>query len=170
MSQTSVATSLTRAFAGMLADNGPHDIIPGYNGEASAEMPFGVVVNLTTTEQKYELPDGGADILGGVIVHSHAYSKGPSDPALGTTGIKSKFTLSVLRKGRIYMTVENGCSPGDRLYTRIVAGAGGSQKGAVRTTDPGGGEVIDSRSMMVALSTAAAAGVAVVDCDFTNKP
>lgn len=168
MSQTSVATSLTRAFAGMLADSGPHDILSGYNGEASAEMPFGVVINETTTEQKYELPDAGGDKCRGVVVHSHAYSKGPSDPALGTTGIKAGFPISVLRKGRIYMTVEDGCTAGQRLYTRILAGAGGSQEGAVRTTDPGGGECIDTRAAMETLSSCSAGGVAVVSVDFDN--
>jgi len=169
MSQTAVATTLTRAFAGMLSDGGPHDIVTAYNDEASLEMPFGACVTLQTAERAAKLPAAGSDKLMGLVVHEHGFSKGPADAQLGSTGLKGDVLFGVLRKGKMWVTVENGCAIGDRMHVRYAAGAGGSQLGAIRSASVNN-ETIDATTQGVFLSVAATGGIAIVDVDFTSKP
>lgn len=172
MSQTSYAEQ-PAAFAGMLADA---TIVKHADtlvqGEASAEIPFGVAVALSTspgtdgTPGKAVLPAAANAKIWGVAVHSHDYD---NRTELGTTGMKPKVLLSALRKGRIWVTVETAVVAGDRAHIRYAAGAGGSQLGAFRNASVVN-ETIDLTKVAVFLTTASIGGLAMVEVDFTNIP
>ncbi len=133
--QTSVTTAMAPAFAGMLADTSGKRCSAKYSEEASAEIPFGVMVCRGTDKDDGALllntsSAAMADILLGVVVHSHAYDK---DNELGDTGLKSAVSFDVLTHGRIYVLPEETVHPGDAVRVRAVAG-GSEVKGAFRTT------------------------------------
>jgi hypothetical protein len=129
-------------------------------------MPFGIAVKEGTGDNDANLPGAGTDKLAGILLHSHAYDK---NNELGTTGLKPKAVLGVLRKGRVYVTVEEAVVKGDRLFVRHTAGVGGTQKGAVRKSAVGG-ETVDATKQGVFLTSASAAGLAVLEVDFVNEP
>lgn len=173
MAQTSYA-EMAAAFAGMLADAG----IVKYaetmvQAEASAEVPFGIVVVMNTaptadgTPAKAKLPAASTDKLWGIVLHSHSYD---TRTELGTTGLKPKTLLSALRKGRVWVTVETAVAVGDRGHVRYAAGAGGTQLGALRNAAVGS-ETIDATTQIVFVTAqTVAGGLAVAEVDFTNKP
>ena len=152
------------AFEGMLADSGKHDIVSAVNAEASAEIGFGTWVKEGTSDGEALLPAAEGDDLLGIVVHTHAADT-PAD--LGTLGIKPKGMLSVLRKGRIYVTVEEAVVPGNRVWVRAVAG-GGEKLGATRVTDDST-DTIDATNVGRIMTTAGIGGLAVVEIDMTGK-
>lgn len=136
MPQTTVPDRMTRAYAGLISDTSfIKDVRSFVSEEASAEIPFGVmVVRGTDKNVGCLLPHTSAaassDIMIGVVVHSHAYDK-PLE--LGDTGLKPKTTVGVLVHGRIWVPVEETVAPGDAVRVRVIA-AGAEVKGAFRTT------------------------------------
>lgn len=164
---------MAAAFEGMLADA---TIVKHADtmvqGEASAEIPFGVAVAIETspgtdgTPGKATLVNAAADKIAGVVLHHHAYD---SRTELGTTGLKPKTLLSVLRKGRVWVKTETAVVDGDRAHIRYAAGAGGTQLGAFRNATVVS-ETIDATAQAVFRSTAAAGELAILEVDFTNKP
>ena len=133
--QTSVSESPAIGFAGQLADTSNKRSLSKYNDEASAEMPFGIMVVKGTDEDDGVLlchtsAAVSADIMQGVVMHSHAYAK---DTELGDDGLKSTVSLDVLTHGRIYVLPEEAVTPGDAVRVRVVT-AGAEVKGAFRTT------------------------------------
>lgn len=114
------------AFAGMLADSGFTDKESYYQGEASAEIPFGAMVARTaapsagTPAKAIKLVDANS-VLAGIVLHSHAYD---ARTELGTTGLKPKTVLSVLQKGRVWVNAEEAVALGDPVYVRHTAGSG----------------------------------------------
>lgn len=149
-------------FAGMLADSGPNDVGTGVSEEASAEIPFGVAVARGATADGVDLPSAADDIVRGIVVHSNSYVEGVD---LGSTGLEPKTCFGVLRRGRIWVKVEEAVSPGDRAYVRY---AGSGQKGAFRKSEVVG-ETLDVTAEGEFQTTAAIDGLAIVDVDFTNK-
>jgi hypothetical protein len=164
--QTSYSTNLAVAFEGMRADSGPCDVWSMVNNEGSAEIPFGHAVAFegSTDDQGALSPDALADILAGIVLHSHDYSNSPNGD-LGTTGLKPGAALNVLRKGRIWGRCADGCSPGDRLFVRVLGGTEGELRASAD-----GVNTIDASTQGVWLTTAAAGELAVLEVDFTNTP
>lgn len=169
--QTTYPDALPLPFAGVLAS--PNcDKVGAFNTEASAEIPFGFAVARDNTApydvngNGAKLPAASTDKLLGLVIHSNAYSNGPSG-FLGTTGLKPGAMMNVIRRGRIWAACEDGCSPGDRLWVRYTsAGAG---KGACRASDAGGPTSIDATKKAEWQTKAAATTVAILDCDFLNS-
>lgn len=161
MSQTEITATMSAGFAGQLVGSN-HDIDAGIQAESSAEMPFGVCVVFGTTEQGVKLPAAVTDNVKGIVGHSHAYDK---TRELGDTGIKPKCQVNVVRRGQIYVTVEEAVAPGDRAYVRY---AGSGQKGAFRKSEVSG-ETIDVTLECQFKTVTAANGLAIVDCDFINS-
>lgn len=129
MSQTAVTTQDTNPFAGKIVTAEPGSPRSYTSEESSAEIPFGVlVVHGTNEDAGALLPDGSGDVPIGVVCHSHAHAK---DTELGSTGLKPKATFGVLRKGVIWVAVEDAVDPGDAVRVRKVAGVG-EQLGAFR--------------------------------------
>src|ERR1700690_4060052 len=108
--QTSVSTGPAVAFAGMLADDAENDIISLLNQEASASMPFGIVVSLKTStpasDKSAVLPTSSEEKLGGIVVHRHNYERtftlpdGTVAGELDSVGLVPGTLMSVLRRGR----------------------------------------------------------------------
>ena len=161
MAQTSYSVNMAVAYAGMKADMFNDDVESMFNEEASAEMPFGVMLAQGTADSGALLPDSDTEILVGVLLHSHEYAK---DSELGSTGVKPDAALNVLRKGRVWVTVEEAVSPGDRPYVRY---AGSGQEGAFRKSAVIG-ETIDARAWGVFRTSADASGLALLELDMTN--
>lgn len=130
MPQTSVSSSLTKAFAGMKGDSRKDGHDRSFvNAEASAEIPFGVAVAHGSTDEAAILPADANSKLAGVVVHSHAYDKRVD---FGTTGLKPKVSLSVMRKGSIWVQVEETVAPGEPVFARHTASGGNTTKGLFR--------------------------------------
>lgn len=106
-------------------------------GEASAEIPFGVVVCqgdassvAGTPDDALLMVDANSKVLG-IVLHSHDYTRGTD---LGDVGVKPKRLLAVLEYGEVYAYAEAGAYvKGAKLYARYTAnGAGKLQLGALR--------------------------------------
>lgn len=167
--QTSYQQNMDVAFAGMIADGAEvKDVIAMQNEEAVSEMPFGVAVNFegSTFDKGALLPDNLADVVAGILLHTHAVSKDPAGD-LGLVGLKPGAVLNIMRKGRVWVICENGCSPADRLHVAI--GTSGDAEGTLRSLADGA-NTIASTGQGVWLTTAAAGALAVLEVDFTNLP
>ena len=81
--------------------------------------------------------------------------------------------MSVLRKGRIWVKVQQAVVPGDRPFVCCTVGAGNAYtaKGQLGNADDttGSGATIDITKLGQYLTTASAAGFAKLEVDFTNK-
>ncbi len=142
MGQTSYAEQAP-AFAGMIADLSRGALIDTFiQGEASAEVPFGSFVVLstgTTLPGTASAPNVPTGILpaasgdnyghGGVVVHSHWYDKRLQ---LGEDGVLPGNLISVMRRGRIWVNVEEAVTPADSVFVRYTA-SGANVPGNFRT-------------------------------------
>ncbi len=167
MSQTEV-TAMVEAVAGLLADNSlTKDCLPGTSQEASAEIPFGVMVCHGTVEgfvkNLHTSSAAMATELFGVAVFGHSYARGIH---LGDTGLTPTTTFDVLQRGRIYVQVEEAVAIGDAVRVRAVAGVG-EVAGAFRTTADST-DCIDISSFARWIRGAAEDGLAIVEIDMTN--
>ncbi len=166
--QTSVAAAAA-GFAGMLADATPHQIDSRVSEEASAEIPFGVMVIRGTDEDNGALllntsSAAMAPLLAGIVVHTQNYAK-PTQ--LGDTGLKPGVMLNLLQKGRIWVTTEDACDPGDTVKVRAVA-TGNEVKGAFRVAADST-DCVDISKFAKWITTAGAGGVAMLEIDMTNS-
>lgn len=162
--QTTFTTTPTAAISGQLADNSANECLPRYNEEASAEVKFGAAVKFGTTDYGALLPAAETDKIIGIVIHSHAYTKGFTGAELGDTGVKPKGNLSVLRRGRVWVICRSGCVPGDRLWVRCTAAPG--VVGDLENADDGT-ETIDCTNQGQWLTTASAGALALLEVDFT---
>lgn len=123
-------------FAGMKADSSDDDVASYVQGESSAEIPFGVMVcqgtagNSSGTPDKAILPVDGNSVAVGVSVHSHDYA---IDDQIGSTGLKPKNLLGVMRRGRIWVQVEDAVAVNAPAYFRHTASGGNTQLGKFRS-------------------------------------
>ncbi len=181
--QSSYTDAPSVAFAGMIADNSMvFDAKSFISAEASAQMPFGVAVAFkpsSTYDTDATMPANSTDKVAGILMHAPGYERTFTVPLpdgttgtvgeLGATGLLPGAVLSLLRKGRIWVTVEDGCTVGDRLYVRYSANGGNTQLGACRATDDSG-HAIDLTKIGQYVTSASAGGLAMLEVDFTNKP
>lgn len=182
--QTSVSTSPAVAFAGMLADDAANDIITMVNEEASASIPFGVCVSIKESSPASDkgviLPTASYVKVAGIVVHRHNYSRtftlpdGTVAGELDSTGLVPGTTMSLLRRGRIWVKVQQAVVPGDRPFICKTVGAGNAytalgQFGNADDTT-GSGATLSLANLGQYLTTAAALGFAKLEIDFTNKP
>lgn len=90
------------------------------------DVPFGMWV-AETVEGHCELPDSSAEITGnagGIALRDSSRASGE--------GYKAGEPVRVMRRGRVWVGNEEALAKGDTLFVRFAAGAGGSQKGALR--------------------------------------
>lgn len=169
--QTTFSQNLTAAFAGMLADQGDHDAWAMTNNESSASIPFGRAVKfgaVSGADKSAKFPTAETSVIAGIVMHSHAYSNSPNGD-LDSTGLKPGAVMNVLRKGRIWVIVEDGCSVGDRLWVRAVAAGDPEFLGGINNADDST-DMVDCTNQGVFLSACSAGGLAVLEVDFTNFP
>jgi hypothetical protein len=154
MSQTAYTTYMPIGFAGMLADSGENDILSCRSEEAGL-MPFGVAVTRGVLDwSAIQMVDTNSVPIG-VTLHTHQ-----ADPLIGI-GIPNKGTLNLLKRGRVYVTVEEAVTPASPVFVRFASGAGGTQKGGFRASADSATAVAWTRARY--LTTAAAAGLAVLE-------
>lgn len=168
--QTSVATSTDVCFPGMEPDSSQPGAVNSYlNEEASAEIPFGVMVGQGVTDGGCLLLAATSDKLIGVVMHSHAYAK---DLELGDDGLKPSVTVGVKAKGRAWVLVEEDVTPASDVLVRAVA-TGNEVAGAFRdTADASDCIDISAWARYVKSSVTLADGstkVALVEFDVTNR-
>lgn len=165
--QTSVSDRMTAAFAGMLADSSYVKNVRSYvNEEASAEIPFGVMVKQGTAANDAKACASGdtSPVFIGVTVHSHAYAK-PTE--VGDTGVKPNMTLGVLTRGCIWVPVEEAVTPASAVLVRIIA-TGSEVAGAFRDTADAS-DCIDISGWARFVSTTTGAGFAQLEFDVANR-
>lgn len=165
--QTSVAAAAL-GFPGMLSDATPHQCDSRVSEEASAEIPFGTMVIRGADEdngalQLHTSSAATVALLAGIVVHTHNYAK-PTQ--LGDIGLKPGVVLNLLQKGRIWVTTEDACDPGDTVKVRAIA-AGAEVKGAFRVAADAS-DCVDISKFARWITSAGAGGVAMLEIDMTN--
>lgn len=181
--QTSVTTAPSVAFAGMLADDAQNDIITAVNNDV-VSMPFGIVVSVMTSsptsDKSVVLPTASLETLAGIVVHRHNYERtftlpdGTVAGELDSVGLVAGTTMSILRRGRIFVQVMQAVAVGDRPWVNVTVGSGSAytaqgQLGNAQDTT-GSGLALDITKLGQYLSKTAALGIAKLEIDFTNKP
>jgi hypothetical protein len=160
MSQTSVAEQAV-GFPGQFADAGFGDVI---SRVAEVAVPFGkFVVQGTDKDNQANLPGAATDITNtllrlGIAMKTHGIESDPN-VALPTYPIKS--VMSVMKKGRAWVVVEESVSPSDPVYVRYAAG--GSGKGSFGKTAGSTERALLANARY--LTTASADGLAMVEVD-----
>jgi len=150
---------MPNAVAGLLADNTlTKDCLDAFSEEASAEIPFGVMVGRGTADNGVLKLAATSDVLAGVVVFAQSYAK-PSE--LGDTGLKPGVDFNILNEGRVYVLVEEAVTPASSVFVRAVA-AGAEVAGAFRDTQDGS-DCIDISDYARYLTSAGAGEFAVLD-------
>jgi hypothetical protein len=129
--QTAYSNTMPVGYAGMLYDSS-FMTKDSYANAQGAAIPFGVVVAKGTGDQDATLPDNSADIMLGIVVHTHAYDQ---SSLTGTDGVPANRMLNAVKRGRIWVLVEEAVTKGDPVYVRIANGVADvtkTQKGALR--------------------------------------
>lgn len=168
--QTDYIIVQTVAIEGALADNSDHDVVPMYNGEASAEIAFGRAVAYARagdgSDNAALLPlAANTPLCAGITLHIDQYTAAD----LGTTGVKIGGQLSVLRRGRVWAKCLTACQPGDRLFVQKTVN-GGTRPLGVCDNAVDGSNSIDLTKVGEWRTTASAGGLAILEVDFTTKP
>lgn len=123
----SVLDNMATAFPGMVEAG---EIDTYVNGEASAEMRFGIAVGQGTLDNEAILLAAVADKQVGVLGFRQGYI---DTTELGTTGLKPNVTLGIVRRGKVWVIVEEDVTPASAVLIRCIA-AGNEIAGAFRDT------------------------------------
>ena len=160
MSQTSYSIQAPVAFAGLLGDSGGDTHLRSRAVEDAAGVPAGVMlVDGTDPETQALLPSSTGQALQGIVAHQQARE----DLALaGALMLSVGETASLVRKGRVWVVVEEAIAVGDAVFFRHTAGGGGSNLGAFRNdADTASADEITAGAAWVVGS--AGAGVALLE-------
>ncbi len=173
--QTSYGTAISRAIEGALADNGPHEVDPYYNGETSAAISFGKAVKRGTVDGSAIYPTAETDVIVGIVLHTDQYSTGAEgelkqDGTAWTNGLRPGAIMSVLTRGTIWAVAGTAVTPGDRLWVRAVsAGSGFEFLGGLEDADDGT-DMIDCTKQGEWLDTVAQGAIGRLRVNFNIKP
>lgn len=159
MSQTSYSINQSGGIAGQLYDIGPNDVVSGVD-QFDASVPFGVALVQGTLDNECRLPSASADISHILGVSLLVQTK---EQALGTgiVNYPKGSDISILRKGRAYVQVEEAVTPSSPVFVRFAAGTS-PQLGAFRAS----ADSATAAQMMSGVayrSSAAAGGFAVIE-------
>ena len=140
MSQTAYTIDPALAFRGLLGDpNAGNFAIPMANGAAAAQG-FGIAVrrDAANPEDQFDIFSAAGQAVLGVLVHTQAQQNpGLADPL----GISLLEEASVLRRGRIWVAVEEAIVVTDRVFVRHTAFGGNTEIGQFRTDAEGDAEI-----------------------------
>lgn len=161
MSQLSYTEEMDVAFPGMLYDISFADIVSGVSQESSVSIAFGSGVVRGTIDDGVKIPAAEADIVRGVVVHSHAYEM---DVTADDDGIRPKAMVNVLRRGRIWVKVVTAVTAGDRAYLFFAGANPKGSWGNAMVAD----ETMDTSLQAEFVTSAADDGLAVIDVNFVN--
>lgn len=163
--QTSVSTTLTRGFPGLVTDSSgdlPRSMV---SEETSAEMPFGQMVKQGTGDRGCLRLTASADSakMVGIVAFRQAFSK---DAELGTSGLKPKITIPVKARGRILVLVDENVTPASPVRVRCTDTGGVA--GTFRTSASAGNTILISAWARF-LTTTSATGFAELEFDVSNR-
>jgi hypothetical protein len=129
--QTQVNNYMEKALAGQLADIGQADIVTRINASRDT-IPFGVFVTKGTNEGEATLPGATEQVTGtvglGVVLRSHTQPRGE--------GYADDDPMPVIKRGRVWVPVEDTVTAESEAFVRFVADAG-EQLGAFRSDADG---------------------------------
>jgi hypothetical protein len=127
MVQTAIATNPERAYAGMIADASAKDVVTAVLQTSAGFTPGRFIVRDGTDEGECKAPTSLAHITSQLVLGVVC-----RDIAREPAAFEQYATLSILRKGRIWVTIEDAFEVGDEIWVRAVA-TGEELTGAVRT-------------------------------------
>ena len=161
MSQTTYLRDQPAGRPGMLADNSwLKDSVSAVNDEASAEIQFGIMVQ-QAAEGKCTILTAATNKFLGISLLDHAYHLSQE---LGDTGVKPDMMLDVLRRGRIFVKIDEDVAVGDAVRFRIDNGGGGVPGVFRKTADAGNTTNVTFGARWVKGGTSAL-GFAVLEID-----
>lgn len=136
MSQTAYPLIMPVALAGLIADLDQGFYITTGLNEEVVVLPFGLGLSKVgaTVDDGYKLPA----LVGSVIAGIGAFSQGMNNigsvgwPATGGIPAARAVPFNVLRRGSVWVKVEEAVVAYDIAFCRYAAGAGGTQLGAWR--------------------------------------
>jgi len=167
--QTSYSHAPAASIEGALADSSVKHVDSAIlEGAASA----GLFVVQGTGDQQARVPASAAQAAQGLQLGFVIYSPTREQIRNGYNGFQGvvsggavpfadKETVSVLRRGRIFVKMEDAHTAGDPLFVRVAAGAGGTVLGASRT-DADTATAVEVKGAVVR-STGAAGALAIVE-------
>ena len=129
--QLTYAINQSAAQAGQLYDLSEYDFVSAVN--PSADVPFGVALAQGAADGQCKLPAASGDIAKILGVAALVQTKEqPLPSASGPVVYKMGSDIALMRKGRIYVKVEEAVSAMDAVFIRFASGGGGTQLGAFR--------------------------------------
>jgi hypothetical protein len=158
--QTTYGTTPEPGLPGQLYDLSPMTK-DSYINAAGADLPFGIALAKGTGDQDAILVAADTAKILGIAIHSHAYD---NQALSGTAGIPDDRMLNVVKRGRVWVRVEEAVTKGDAVYVRYangVADATKTQKGSIRKSADTSTAVLLAGATFY--TSAAAGAMAVVD-------
>lgn len=154
----------TAAIAGTPADLRPKDVISRRQGEASANVAFGVLMMThATADNDAVLPSTGAittDKFAGVVLHEHKDVSALTSPDAYVPGEM----MALMRKGVINVFVEDAVTPASVVHVRLATSGSFLTLGAFRATvDPSTASKTATVTGMRFLTTAGISGIAQLE-------
>lgn len=128
-----------------------------------ASIPFGILVSLNDNQGEGLIhpPQAAGDVttlLLGIALHTHAIENVLTG---AETGYTAGSAVSVLRKGRVYVSVENAVVQNGAVYARHTASGVNTQLGAFRSdADTANASLVPGARFVKA---AAAGGITIVE-------
>jgi hypothetical protein len=126
--QTAYTDSPAIAIAGMIVDSTLYRDVLTRVVEDAAGIPPGVAVVKGTSDAQVKVPTATGQVTGGTLIGVTVYL------AMRSPGVYERYAqVPVMRKGRIWVQVEEAVVEGDAVFVRFAAGTG-TQLGAFRKT------------------------------------
>lgn len=132
--------------------------------EASASIPFGVMVKQGTLDDDILIMTAAVNKLAGVTCWAQDFAR-PSE--LDANGIRPGTTVGVVFIGPVLVVVEDAVTPSSSVRIRHTTGAGGTVIGSFRGTAEAT-HTIDATGFARYLTSAGAGGIAAVYVDLAN--
>lgn len=165
--QTTVATTPDIGVPGQIPTmDGVEDalVFSKTNKEASASMPFGIMVKQGTLDDDILLITAAANKLAGVTTWAHDFAR---TSELDTGGVKPGATVGVVWQGPVLVLPEDAVTPSSGVHVRINANGGNTQPGAFRGAADAT-HSIDCTGFARWLTSGSSTAPAVVFVDMTN--
>jgi hypothetical protein len=169
MSQTSYSQNLAIGRAGMLADNTDKDVVSRVS--PTDDIPFGVAVVQGTADRDVILPTSAANITGqgkfqGIAIVDLSTENIRDNPSTTPPHFPAGEAVPVLRKGRVYVKVEENVTPLSPVFVRFANGIADNtlvQKGAFRASADGAGSTAQVATLTPTAVNATIYAVEILD-------
>lgn len=138
--QTTYNQYMGEGFPGMVADNGPSEIV---SAVADETIPFGYAVVVGASVGSCKLSDTNTDYILGIAAHAH---KQPS--SAGTAAYSANDVVNIVRKGRVWVPCATASTNGAPAYIVATTGqitnssTGNQQIGVFRKTISDAGNTV----------------------------